>query len=150
TFGHSIHMNGAPRNSPGLGSDTTGNVNQTIGSVAGVSSHRIDALPVSLQPNLIRGLDTIDKSLLQGDFDEDYDAADYFNWFLSYENPDGTVVPSYHRPAVINYILNQVDWSAATTAEFRQGLASIARATFRPLPIAEAQYATGGTAMNSQ
>jgi len=147
--GHTLYMNGVPRNSPGLGSDAAGNVNQTIGSVSGISSHRIDSLPVSLQPNQIRGLDTADKSTLQGDFDEDYDAADFFNWFLSYENADGTVVPSFHRPAVINYILNQVDWSSASTAEFRQGLASLARATFRPLPVAEGQYGPGA-AVNSQ
>lgn len=149
--GYTLHMNGAPRNSPGLGSDTSGNVNQTIASVSGISPLRIDSLPVSLQPNLLPSLDNnADKSTLQGDFDEDYDAADFFNWFLSYENPDGTVVPSFHRPAVINYILNQIDWSSASTEDFRRGLASIARATFRPLPVAEAQYGPTFPAMNSQ
>ncbi len=145
--GFSIHMNGVPRNSPGIGWDNTSpaGIKQTIGSLllptmAGNQRLGITDLAVSLQPNQIRGVDVIDKSQFSGDFDEDYDAADFNNWFLSYRNPDGTIVPSFHRPAVINYILNQTNWSAADSAEFRRGLASIARATFRPLPIAQGQF----------
>ena len=40
----------------------------------------------------------------QTSMDEDYDAADLENWFLSVQSADGQVViPSFHRPSVIRY-----------------------------------------------
>ncbi len=46
--------------------------------------------------------------------DEDYDACDLENWFLAIQSADGQVViPSFHRPAIIRYDLqNGVnDWT---------------------------------------
>jgi|GEM_PF-1792892 len=145
--GYTFRLNGIPRSSPGIGFDGTA-INQTIGPLLspmppawGGQRLGISSLPVALQPNSIAGIETINKSQFGGDFNEDYDAADFNNWFLSYRNADGSIVPSFHRPATLNYILNQTNWSTATSLQFRQGLASLYRATFRPLPVAAHQFA---------
>ena len=132
-------LNGRPRNSVGLGYDVATDsfdvaVNDTYPGLAN--------LPVSLQPNHLLG--SIDKSAISGDVDEDYDAADFNNWFLSHRNEDGSVIPSFHRPSVINYLLNQGDASNVTRL-----LSSIRRGTFRPLPLAASQSADpGGNAIS--
>ena len=101
-------------------------------------------LPVALQPNHVLG-QTDNKFVSEGhgDYDEDYDAPDFNNWFLSHRLnlATGEVIPSFHRPSVINYLLNQ---SEATNQE--KLLSSIRRATFRPLPFRHsgANYDNGG------
>ncbi|MFG0262443.1 MAG: hypothetical protein ACF788_08635, partial [Novipirellula sp. JB048] len=156
-----IHMNGVPRNSPGLGYDSSvadpeHKVRQTT-SAANLRQPRDPHavynatsnpavgfdLPVSFQPNHLGR--NVDKSALLGDFDEEYDAPDYYNWFLSYrDSSTGQMIPSFHRPAVINYIANaNPDWSSATPSDFANAAASIARGTMRPLPIAAGQFGGG-------
>ncbi len=148
TTGLEIWINGRPRNSPGLGFETgSGAISQlttkdSFGTPVGYN------LPVALQPNHLTA--AVDKSTLfaagQGDFDESYDAADFNNWFLSYRHVDAlgnaTVIPSFHRPSVINYILNEeADWQAPVgIAPYDNVMASIARATMRPLPIFADQF----------
>jgi hypothetical protein len=147
--GASIHMNGVPRNSPGIGfvggaisQDALAQPNPPSGTMGNIGLQS-PALPASLQPSHIGR--NVDKTTLLGDFDERYDAADFNNWFLSYQHETGGIIPSYHRPAVINYILNQQsDWTGFSTATppdaaFQQAFASMARSTFRPLPIANQQ-----------
>ena len=42
--------------------------------------------------------------------DEDYDACDLENWFLAMQSADGQViVPSFHRPGIINFYPPQPD-----------------------------------------
>lgn len=160
--GDGIWMNGVPRSSPGLGFDGT-EVSKTVGDVPGYAQPNPAAsqpgmtgtppptvgfdLPVALQPN---NLGNVDKSVLLkdgSDFNEDYDAADFYNWFLSHRDFDNNaVIPSFHRPSVINYILNEIpDWNAATSDEYMNAVASIARATMRPLPLAANQFTPGRT-----
>ncbi len=145
-----IWMNGVPRSSPGLGFDGT-NINNTasrgyqyqnnpplFGNVG-------FQLPVALQPNSLGN--NVDKSSIVNaagsDFDEGYDAADFNNWFLSYRDTSGTLIPSFHRPSVLNYILNESpDWSAPPTDGYAHLVANIVRGTFRPLPIAQNQLVT--------
>lgn len=150
--GFEFHVNGAVRNSAGVGLQG-GNLNATVQTeqasfglgenpnqpISGANPPIgfVD-LPISLQPNHF-GVG-LDKENTPGDFDEAHDAADHHNWFLSYRRPDGTVIPSFHRPAVLNYILNEVpDWTAATDENFRDLAVSLQRATFRPIPIAAGQ-----------
>ncbi len=138
-IGDTIGVNGVPRNSPGIGYDGT-----NIGEIANKDVFDGTAvgydLPVALQPNHLTP--NVDKSKLLGDFDESYDAADYNNWFLSYRHDNGTVIPSFHRPSVINYILNEdPNWEARNgVSEFSNVMASIARATMRPIPIFADQF----------
>lgn len=154
--GARIHMNGVPRNSPGIGFDS-GSI--AIGTRTDMSrglaqptdpDRPIDStgtppnnppvgydLPIAFQPNHLGR--EVNKLLSNrgGDTDERYDAADFNNWFLSYRHDTGALIPSYHRPAVINYILNQeTTWSSGP---YRDLYASIVRATFRPLPITVGQ-----------
>ncbi|GAA5504922.1 hypothetical protein [Novipirellula caenicola] len=161
--GTKIWMNGTPRNSPGLGYQG-GQISVTqptsYTNESGTTWNVGFTLPLALQPNLL-GTGTT-KIALPGtptgsDFDEGYDAADFNNWFLSHRHDDGTVVPSFHRPSVINYILNEFDdWESNSSgsgprsnADYADLMASIARATFRPLPIAANQFNKSGQTHNA-
>lgn len=129
-------INGRPRNSVGWGF----RINPTTGAdgfddaIVDPTTPSLLNLPASLQPNHLVG-SNIDKSLVSGDVDEDYDAADYNNWFLSHRNADGSVIPSFHRPSVINYLLNHNSVDLSNPASYNPLLRSIERATYRPLPI---------------
>lgn len=125
----SAWINGRPRNAIGWGFRVNPNtgVDSFDHALLDPSTPSLPNLPASLQPNHRRG-SSIDKSAISGDFDEDYDAADYNNWFLSHRNSDGSVIPSFHRPSVINYLMND-------RSDYAVLLRSIERATFRPLPI---------------
>ena len=157
-----FHLNGVPMNAAGVGFDGA-NINATVTTIGsrqpepGNTATQVGFpdLPVALQPNHIRlaGGTNVDKSVLLGtagsDFDEGYDAPDYFNWFLSHRHSDGTVIPSFHRPSVINYILNEVDWSGTPPGDdYRDLIVSIARGTMRPIPIAEDMLRPNSNAIN--
>ncbi|MFK8111208.1 MAG: hypothetical protein AB8B91_03365 [Rubripirellula sp.] len=158
--GYEFVLNGAPRNSRGIGLSGT-QIDQDVGDNPTQTQFGVnpslptstntgpnppvgyDAVAVSLQPNHLGS--EVDKSQLGGDFDESYDAADYNNWFLSHTtrtfDASGTLrtvtIPSFHRPSIINYLLNEeTDWSSAGNAEFSNIVASLQRSTFRPLPLA--------------
>ena len=155
--GFTFILNGAPRNSAGVGFDGN-NVNDTIADVAelrqnipgtSIQDAGFTGLPISLQPNHLGR--EVDKSKTPGDFDEDYDAADHNNWWLSLRRDDGTVIPSFHRPAVLNYLVNESpDWSSESSQAFNQLLASLQRGTFRPLPIAKNELGNGSPALNER
>ncbi|TWU33751.1 hypothetical protein [Novipirellula artificiosorum] len=158
--GYRIHINGVPRNSKGIGFDTTEvdatvvmpTIADTVANIPAGTNIGFSDLPAALQPNHLRR--TVNKSTIKGDFDEGYDAPDFNNWFLSYRDSAGNVIPSFHRPSVLNYILNQRGaWGTpsvspeldATAVDYRNVLVSLARGTFRPIPIAEKQLLNGGT-----
>lgn len=129
-----LTMNGVPRNAAGVGfasgSISIDTMPQTFGG-----SPRGFSMPLVFQPNHLNR--AVDKRAALGaerssDFDEGYDASDFNNWFLCHRRPDGSVIPSFHRPSVLNYIINeQPSWSSASP----DLVVSLARGTFRPLPI---------------
>lgn len=151
--GYRLHMNGTPRNSVGIGYNGTSIALNNTPQLSPAFNLGFNDLPRALQPN---HLGRVTRKLLvddngiptsqQGDFDESYDAADFYNWFLSYRDTSERdtngvikITPSFHRPAVINYILNQADFTSDFNPQIRRdGMVSVARATFRPLPIAAA------------
>lgn len=146
--GDKVWMNGAPRNAPGIGFNGTNiAVNATRGfQYAPSSVGQVGfTLPVALQPNLL-GQNVNKASIITtpgSDFDESYDAADFNNWFLSYQDSSGSIIPSFHRPSVMNYILNETTtWDAPPTDAYANVVASMARGTFRPFPIAANQLMT--------
>ena len=79
------------------------------------------------------------QDLPPGDTDEDYDAADHNNMFLSYfpsEELLGESAPSFVRPALLNWIVNNVsDGTAPTADRLRQAFVALQRSTMRPLPF---------------
>ncbi len=145
TGGYEIRVNGTPRSSVGRGFNGVNFDAVTNDPYPGVNglpnpginvlpNPSLNGLPAVLQPNhLNRGTSIYDKSLIRGDVDEDYDAADFNNWFLSHRNDDGSVIPSFHRPSVINYILNQR--TGLGGGPFPDLVSSLRRGTFRPLPL---------------
>ena len=144
--GQEIWINGTPRNSAGLGYDSTSGLVSGTATTQTLDSAASLTLPMAFQPNHLNG--AITKGIgtdAASDFDEPYDAADFNNWYLSHTSEvdiDGNgsissneryIIPSFHRPSILNYILNQP--SALSDAD---ALAvTLARATFRPLPIHE-------------
>ncbi len=153
--GYRLHMNGTPRNSVGIGFNGTSIALNNTPQLSPAFNLGFNDLPRALQPN---HLGRVTRKLLvddngiptsqQGDFDESYDAADFYNWFLSYRDTSGVnvkITPSFHRPAVINYILNQTDFTSdfSDAAVRRNGMVSVARATFRPLPLARTMLTSG-------
>ena len=114
------------------------------------------APPIVFLPNTFDGTTTINKSGAQGDFDEEYDAPDYNNWFLAgrVRVPDGSggfvdrIIPSFHRPSVINYLVNLVNWRDTPNPQaLPEILEAYRRATFRPLPFpfSNPQFSGGST-----
>lgn len=180
TGGFAFHINGAPRNSRGLGyvagsGGTPGNVSATANPTRNMTMPptqfdlrrwqqpinpnfplRTPAnlgagfdLPIALQPNHLGR--NVDKSWIPGDYDEGYDAPDFNNWFLSHVRSDGTVIPSFHRPAVLNYILNEVpDWSSASLNDYQNLMVSFSRGTYRPIPLAMHQIANNSSPFNAR
>ena len=163
--GNTLVMNGVPGNSPGVGFNGTGiDLTADAGTLAQPnpatpsSTVGLPGLPAAIQPNhlIVNSAATpVSKDQILasgGDFDEGYDAADFNNWYLSYRHDDGTVIPSFHRPSVINYLLNRIDWGASSVAksEFTDLLVSITRGTFRPLSIHEDQFVVGGDGINDR
>ena len=152
TNGYRFQMRGAERSSRGIGFNATDqNLTQDVSSntlhqrnplfpADTTNPIGFTNLPVALQPNQLAhsASRSIDRSTIGGDYDESYEAADYNNWWLSQTDADGNETPSFHRPSVINYILNEEDWSSATN--YGDLVASFARGTFRPFPIAERQF----------
>ncbi|MDB4653950.1 hypothetical protein OAE54_00295 [bacterium] len=142
TQGYTLVLNGIPQNASGVGFDDTNPANaaSTTGRdqifFTGANGATRTAagfdLPEALQPNHF-GRQYNKKDATTGDFDEEYDAPDFNNWWLSYRRPDGkSVIPSFHRPAVLNYILNQ----NAALQNRSDLMVSLQRGTFRPLPLA--------------
>ncbi len=152
--GFRFRMNGVPRNSPGLGYDATGNaISRNATSQATPAAGLGFTLPIEFQPNhLGSATNKFPTGATSGDFDESFDAADFNNWYLSHRHEGGRIIPSFHRPAVVNYVLNERDWSdtmSTTYASDLQSLSvSIARSTFRPLPIAAGQFSGSSLAIN--
>lgn len=153
--GSTVRLNGVPRNSPGIGFDGTDFVNATLQA----SPYPGLELPKALQPNALgRQIEKVRLDPMtglpateQGDFDESYDASDFNNWYLSFRDSQGKITPSFHRPAVINYILNDSSLSGSLAAPTVRGniLVSLARATFRPLPLSIGNINTRFTGSNS-
>lgn len=146
--GASLRINGSPRNHVGFGVDIATRQTLRFTPPSGWGYE----LPRSLQPNKYgntSGKNSDTANGLHGDFDESYDGADFQNWFLSYRDTSSgalAVTPSFHRPAVLNYILNELplptdpdDFSYLVPVQVRRNIiANLARGTFRPLPIGSA------------
>ena len=150
---YAFFLNGQPLNSPGVGFDGT-DVDATVGEPGLVQRNPFAPatpvgfadLPAALQPNHLPVVgSTVDKSTIHrtlgGDFDEDYDAPDFNNWFLAHQGSDGNIIPSFHRPSVINYIVNEVDWSASAYPDYTQRIWQRFREPrCGPIPIAQSQF----------
>ena len=71
--------------------------------------NRVDASgrEFALRPNFVRY--TTPSSANSGGADEPWDAVDFQNMFLAMVEPDGgNIIPSFHRPALINYWFNRI------------------------------------------
>lgn len=95
-------------------------------------------------PNLV--LNTPTWARLQGSTGDGYDAPDYNNYYLSFRRPElfgGTpptppslaIIPSFHRPAVINYLYQQIigPSGSPSPAAIQDFMLAVERATGRPL-----------------
>jgi hypothetical protein len=121
-------INGAPFSGTGLGfNPATGNMdlsydttNNVLSTSPAVISPASTLLPTALLPNLplslyyssTPGTITNPQSNPPGGANEDYDAADYQNMLLAVQIVDPStgkvtgIMPSLHRPALVNYWMN--------------------------------------------
>lgn len=74
-----------------------------------------------------------------GGTNESYDAADYNDFFLSFDHDSvsasSDIIPSYHRPEVINYLAGRVDFSNLNSRLVLRLLQLVDYATARPLSL---------------
>lgn len=148
--GYQLLINGVALNGHGvgIGADVSSQMyrlpDQTsVSSLNYVLDERIRDFPVGLQPrphdpgqagNLIDEFGQSNAQIV-GDSDEPFDAADYNTPFLAYRDASGRVIPSFHRSALINYIVNFKPSTQWTEEEFWAVLRRIELAVMRPLPI---------------
>lgn len=100
-------------------------------------------IPVALQPNTSLWWNAIPgPKQLVGNADEPYDAPDYQNWFLSHTETrlvggaiNTRVIPSFHRPSVINYLQALLPGRDTNNDDFLRTVNMIRRATLRPIPV---------------
>jgi hypothetical protein len=116
------------------------NITQTLNIPASGSAGPV-AVPAPFLPNRSR-----DAAVRNGAQDEGFDVGDYRDTFLA-RRQNGLPIPSYHRPELINYLVNylgtnSVDLSGLNQDQLRQLVEQIRRATLRPLPFDENQHLT--------
>ncbi|GIW98770.1 MAG: hypothetical protein KatS3mg111_4272 [Pirellulaceae bacterium] len=145
--GYRVLLNAAPFNAHGVGirSDLS-NVSQNHSLPTPLDTAGISTFPVNLQPNYGR----LGAGGLEGDTDESYDAADYNNFWLSHRASGATssedIIPSFHRPALINYIANWKDPSTFVNfEELAATVLRIERAAARPLAYRVINGTNSGT-----
>lgn len=134
---------------PSIGNTFAINLHPFSGTGFGFSSYGSATIPQlsleALKPNRVGETSASMNTLfLAGGANEDYDAADYQNMALAAVMSAG-IIPSYHRPALIRYWMQQApaswgqptnpstvpaDWTSSTPSfhQFRQ------RLIFRPMP----------------
>jgi hypothetical protein len=115
-------VNGLPFNGTGSGyNPATGKLDLSDGA-----GH-----PVALLPNFsMRFEPQLQAPVNVGGADESWDAVDYQNMFMAWVPLDvnssaNVVIPSFHRPALINYWMSRPDWASA---DLRR------RVILRPMP----------------
>lgn len=144
--GYKLFLNAVPLNGHGIGvgADGAGQLHALVpGAPANVLSPNINYVSSGLQAD-VDALQTptfgqlVDPNLsttnvdLLGDTDEPIDVPDFRDWHLSYN--DGVEnIPSFHRVALINHLVNFKPLAAYTEAEFWATLKRLEMAIFRPL-----------------
>ena len=146
--GYSLFVNATPLNTHGIGilNDGTSQMHMQVAS----ATTEPQAMAAALHANYQKFADPAFGALfdpstgspttnLLGDSDEPYDAADFQNWFLA-SRPEGMttsseIIPSFHRAALINYIVNWKNPATYTEADFLSTLRRIQMACPRPLSI---------------
>ncbi len=147
----SLFFNATPLNSHGVGVLNDGSNEMhylTTDSSHPLYGTEVNRMPVGLQSryqNLANAGTMIDPStggpttVILGDSDEPYDAPDFNNLFLAFTESgaanSAAVIPSFHRAALINYIVNWKSPLSYTEVEFRATLRRIELAAGRPLSI---------------
>ena len=126
---YSMHLNAGPLNSYGSGVSIDGTV-QSVGVAPNIAflsrlallnlnvfppataTEPYRNLVTSVLPNYSYARLANSTFVPSGDADEPYDAPDFANYALSHVFPSAAgaadVIPSFHRPAVINYIYSQL------------------------------------------
>lgn len=136
-------LNAVPLNGhgAGIGVDASSQLHRL--NNAGSADPSIRDIPVGLMPRV--GLLSSTGSFVSpnvasilGDTDEPIDAADYNTMFMSYRKSSATaseIIPSFHRAALINYLINFKPFDQFTEDDFWATVKRIELAALRPLAI---------------
>ena len=133
SVGYTIRINDRETNAYGLGIRADGDVQQ------------FPDLPAAkiMEASFLPRHQALPTTTSTGDSDEPYDAADHNDVWLAHKRAGATsaadILPSFHRAALINYIVNKEpdlnNTALFTEAKFLEMLDLIERASPRPLGI---------------
>ena len=167
--GYSYLMNDALFNGVGYGlSPQTGNLSQGLKGFTNLPQLTAEIpagykFPVGLLPSM----EYAKLSDINGSSNEGIDVADFRDFWLSNISPNGKqfypnpqpaqlkqIIPSYHRPELINYIANLYSsgsgWNSRTKAHIKDMLRLIDYACARPLAVSfDGNLINSGKATNS-
>ncbi len=153
TAGWNMMINATPFNAHSTGVTAAGltqtvRLNAPIDNPTAMPGTARGEFPISLQPNLAAiPHQAIQPANSVSDSDEGYDAPDYANFYLYHRFADGTdqwppaqsweasdyIIPSFHRAALINYVVNESDPATYTLPDLLAVLQRIQAMTGRPL-----------------
>ncbi|MGI8977778.1 MAG: hypothetical protein ACR2FY_00990 [Pirellulaceae bacterium] len=141
-------INGAPFNGTGAGyNNTTGELDLRVDASGNIDANAT-SFPVALLPGYASRYPLSATVYSQGSLDEPYDAADFQNMFLSYipaRPGNGTILPSFHRPDLVNYWVSQ--GADASTVAGQQLLSQV---ILRPMPWDHLNFSGSNPAFNGQ
>lgn len=116
-----------------------GRANAFSGDIDQMQTSNVDSTLLPTPIALLNDFGSYRTTLPHGGPHEPYDAADYNNFFLSFTrgNPESSadVIPSFHRPEVINYLAERVNWTSLTAREVLRLVQLVDYATARPLSL---------------
>lgn len=141
--GYEMVLNAVPLNGHGAGINSDGSSQLHRLSSASSADPNIRDFPVNLLPRIGALADSgsflnPSSTNIVGDTDEPIDAADYNTMFLSYRSSSASeagTIPSFHRGALLNYIINFKPFEQFTEDDFWATIRRIELATLTPLAI---------------
>ncbi|MCA9228578.1 MAG: hypothetical protein KDA47_23340, partial [Planctomycetales bacterium] len=149
--GARFRINGRPFNGPGYGyqdydssGNRVGNLNDAI--TLNLSTGSL-SMPVILTPNYSLN----PSAVANGASDESHDVPDYNDMFLAYifdgVTSSGEIIPSFHRPELINYWFSRIARNTSITDFDKQAVMN--RIVLRPMPWRHPYFTGGNLAMTS-
>ncbi len=164
--GYAFVVNGATQNGFGMGITTSPiamNATVNVADTPGVTGGGVHNVAVAYQSNYA-AYRTKGQGLPDGDADEPHDAPDLQNMFLGYFPVDaelGAPTPSFVRPALVNYLMNDLGEDiallnplgtngAVDTVKLQSVIRMLQRSTLRPLPILNDPIPSSAVASGAQ
>lgn len=133
-FGYRFFMNPVMRSGTGYG-----RTSHFSGDIDVMQTSTVDLTLMPTPVALLNDFGSYRTALPYGGANEPYDAADYNNYYLAFTRgtpaSSADVIPSFHRPEVINYLANQVNFTSLSPRSVLRLVQLLDYATARPLSL---------------